>query len=335
VKKVFKAMLLICTVLVVTAVYFLYPPTAKPIQWPAGKKFAFTIVDDTDASSLDRLKPLYEVLDQNGLRTTKTIWVLEGSEQSHFANTGVTLRDPAYREFLHDIQRNGFEIALHGVRGGSSKRDDIFRGLDIFKKEFGEYPGVHINHSLNKDNLYWGGQRYTLTPLQWIYSHLKSVKFYGDNSESEYFWGDIARQRIKYVRRFTFREINLLKINPSFPYRLENKPYVNLWFPGSDGGNIKQFNELLKKENLDRLEREGGATIVYAHLGAGSFNEKDNSPDPRFIARIKDLSSRNGWFAPANEILDHLRQQPGWNAKLSFREKIRLDLLFVSRRIFL
>ena len=80
--------------------------------------------------------------------------------------------------------------------------------------------------------------------------------------------------------------------------------------------------------NLDRLEREGGVCLVYSHMGAGSFN-RDGGPDPRFESRLKDLASRNGWFAPASEILDYLRAQPGWRADLSFRETVRLEILFL------
>ena len=55
--------------------------------------------------------------------------------------------------------------------------------------------------------------------------------------------------------------------------------------------------------------------------------------DPRFESRLKDLSLRNGWFAPASEILDYLREQPGWNSDLSFREEVRLEILFLWNAI--
>ena len=69
----------------------------------------------------------------------------------------------------------------------------------------------------------------------------------------------------------------------------------------------------------------------YSHLGAGSFN-KDGKADPRFVARVRDVAVRNGWFAPASEILDYLASQPGWRPTLSFRERIRLELLYLLHR---
>ena len=45
------------------------------IKFPNGKKFIFTIVDDTDDAFCDKIKPVYDILYKNGLRTTKTVWV--------------------------------------------------------------------------------------------------------------------------------------------------------------------------------------------------------------------------------------------------------------------
>ena len=95
-------------------VYFLYPPGQRVIRFPDGKKFAFTIVDDTDLATLERIKPLYDVMYAAGLRTTKTVWVVEHSDDPEYTDKGATLRDPVYRAFILDLKSKGFEIALHG-----------------------------------------------------------------------------------------------------------------------------------------------------------------------------------------------------------------------------
>ena len=322
-----KAIVLIVALLVVTASYFLYPPEPRTVSFPGGKQFAFSIVDDTDMATLERVKPLYDLLHQYGFRTTKTVWVFESNELSHPPNQGDTLDDPAYRAYIKELKDWGFEIALHGVRGGSSDRQDIIDGLEEFRGVLGEYPGIHVNHSLNRDNVYWGGYRWSFAPFQWGYGLGGKNKFLGHDSTSAYFWGDLVKKHIRYVNQFTYSDINLLAVNPSMPYRLEDKPYVNYWFPTADGDNLDRFEDLLRTENLDRLEREGGICLVYTHMAAGSFN-KNSGANPRFEARLKDLASRNGWFAPASEILDYLRAQPGWKPDLSFREVVRLEIIF-------
>ena len=317
---------------VALAVWIAVPPAVPAVSFPGGKTFAFSIVDDTDMATLERLRPLYQVLERYGLRTTKTVWVLPARSFEHDPDRGDSLSEPAYRDFIVDLQRKGFEIALHGVRGGSSLRADTLAGLEDYRTMLGHYPRMQVNHSLNQENLYWGRHLYAVAPLRWAASLAIAQDFSGHDPESPYFWGDFARNHIQYVRRFTYQDINLLTSNPSMPYRLDDKPYVNYWFPTANGDRVINFIELLKDENLDRLERERGVTLVYAHLGAGSFN-KNGGADPRFEERIKAVAARNGWFAPASEILDHLRAQPTWTGDLSLRNRIRQDVKFVMQRV--
>lgn len=322
--------LIVLTVVVVAgaAAYFLYPPEPRIITFPEGKRFAFSIVDDTDMATLERVKPLYELLARYGMRTTKTVWVMETNEPTHQPNQGDTLHNPAYLAFILDLKAKGFEIALHGVRGGSSVRQEIVSGLEEFRDAIGQYPSIHVNHSLNRDNIYWGEHRWSFALFRWLYASVEKHEFFGQDSASAHFWGDLVQQHVRYVNQFTYGDINLLALNPSMPYRLTDKPYVNYWFPTADGDNLDRFEYLLRKENLDRLEREGGVCLLYTHMGAGSFNEGD-AANPRFESRLKDLTSRNGWFAPASEILKYLSEQPGWRADLTFREKVRLEVLFL------
>jgi hypothetical protein len=308
--------------------FVLYDPPPRAVVFPDGKRFAFSIVDDTDMATVARDRPLYDLLHKYGMRTTKTIWVFNALSDAHPPDQGETLRDPAYREFIAELRGKGFEIALHGVRGGSSERADIIAGLEQFHDEIGQYPTMHVNHSHNADNVYWGERRWSFGPYRWAYSLVGRHEFSGDDPQSAHFWGDLVQQRVRYVNHFTFGDINLLNVTPSMPYHLSDKPYVNLWFLTSDGGDLKAFETLLSPENIDRLEREGGVCLVYAHLGAGSFTQ-DARAVARFEARIKDLAARNGWFAPASEILDHLAKQPGWTAEPSLREKVRLETLFL------
>jgi hypothetical protein len=308
------------------------PPPMPSITFPDGRKFAFSIVDDTDLATLERLRPVYAVLDRHGLRTTKTIWVFPTKESPHAPDRGDDLSDPAYREFILNLQRKGFEIALHGVRGGSSNRDQTLAGLEAFRSALGHYPRMHINHSLNQENLYWGHHRYAFAPLRWAAGLVRRSDFSGHDPLSEYFWGDTARQHVQYVRGFTYSEINVLSVNAEMPYQLKDKPYVNHWFSTANGDRVVDFIELLKDENLDRLEREGGVCLVYAHLGAGSFNQ-NGAADPRFEERIRAIAARNGWFVPASQILDHLRHQPSWTGQLSLRNRIRLDMKYVIQRV--
>ncbi len=311
----------------------LYPGTPRQITFPDGKRFAFTIVDDTDQATLARMQPIYDVLYRAGLRTTKTVWALQTGPEAVPTDQGESLQDAGYRDWVVDLQRKGFEIGLHGVRGGSSDRATIQAGLDLFQRTLGASPRLHVNHALNRENLYWGEARWWFPPFRWAFAAGRQHRFEGEVPGTPYFWGDLARERLRYVRRFTYKNINLMRVNPWMPYRVPGMNYVPYWFEGSDGGSIDQFEQLLSNENLDRLEDEGGVTLVYAHLGAGSFNTGDQA-NPRFVARIEAVAKRRGWFVPASTLLDYLAAQPGWTPEPTARQQLHLEARFILDRLF-
>ena len=160
---------LVLVVLIVASAYFLADDsTPRPIRFPDGKRFAFSIIDDTDMTTLERVKPVYDVLQKSRVRGTKTVWVRESNDEAHSTNKGDSLRNPSYRQFVLDLQSKGFEIALHGIRGGSSRRGEISEGLEESRQVVGRYPRMHINHSQNRDNIYWGKHVLSVTPYRWV-----------------------------------------------------------------------------------------------------------------------------------------------------------------------
>jgi hypothetical protein len=77
----------------------------------------------------------------------------------------------------------------------------------------------------------------------------------------------------------------------------------------------------LSEANIDRLEANGGACIVYTHFASG-FVDADGLVDPRFEQRIAYLASKRGWFVPVSSLLDHLSTQsstddPGYRYRVS------------------
>lgn len=331
-RRTFAALLGVGVASGISLAWVLWPPAYPQIVYPDGKAFAFSIVDDADAGTLENVRPVYTLLEQSGLRTTKTVWVLPSNAEAEWANRGDTLAREEYRNFILELQERGFEIALHGVRGGNSERAEIASGLDLLSRLLGAGPTMHINHYQNSDNLYWGPDRLNLPPLRWLYRLASGPgNSRGHLPGSAEFWGDLARERIRYVVDFSFREINLLKVNPSLPFHDPLKPYVQYWFETSDGAERNAFVTLLGRENLDRLERERGVSIVYTHFGKGFV--RDGVVDPEVRDRIADLARRNGWFAPASAILDFLRESRGGDLRLSWRERARLELLWTFEKL--
>ena len=167
---------------------------------------------------------------------------------------------------------------------------------------------MQINHASNPDNIYWGLKDTVLIkkPFQGITKIKENTMVLILNPAT---FGDICKEKIKYIRNHTFNDINTLKIDPLMPYIDKSKQkYSNYWFSSSDGHTAEEFNFLLKKENIDKLETEGGACIVYTYF-ASNFVDDAGRLNKEFVKNMEYLSTKDGWFVPASIMLDYLASQ--------------------------
>lgn len=279
--------------------------------FPNNKKFAFTVFDDTDDSTIENVGPVYRFLHEIGVHTTKSVWSLPNVAGARFG--GSTLHDRDYLQFVLGLKQQGFEIAIHNVRNFDSPRGLIERGLEDFRKRVGDYPRVQANHHENRDNLYWGPARLSSSASRACYkiaTRFKNSESNGHKRDSQFFWGDICRERITYVRNFVFDDVNLDGVNPTMPYHDPGRPFVNYWFSSSEGSNVGSFCRTISEANQDRLEAEGGVCIMYTHFASGFAN---GTLHPRFESLMRRLAAKDGWFVPVSTLLDHLRNQRGDN----------------------
>jgi len=305
----------------------------KKILWPNNKSFAFTIFDDTDRANLKDNKLVYQFLDDLNFKTTKSVWVKNGVNLDNDA--GITCDNQEYLNWLLALKEKGFEIGYHNVTCHSSRRDEIELGLKKFINLFEQNPNVMANHSSNKENIYWGPNRLTgfRKSIYNILTRFKKNEFYkGEDKSSPYFWGDLCKKHVKYVRNFVFSEINTLKICPNMPYEDPLKPYVNYWFAASEGNNVKAFNQCISDKNQDRLEQEGGACIMYTHFADGFC--KNNNLSDEFKIQMERLSKKNGWFVPVFNLLEFLREK-NKTSVISNQQRRELELKWLFNKITL
>src|ERR1039458_6768880 len=98
----------------------LRPQGSHRALWPDGKSFAFTVFDDPDSQTLEAGREVYAFLASLGFRTTKGVWPIRGSGTP--SDHGGTCAEPAYRAWVQDLQRKGFEIGLHNATLHTSDR---------------------------------------------------------------------------------------------------------------------------------------------------------------------------------------------------------------------
>ncbi|MEE9602439.1 MAG: hypothetical protein V3V75_03975 [Thermoguttaceae bacterium] len=302
------------------------------IEWPDGKAFAFTIFDDTDLATLGNVSPVYDVLADLGFRTTKSVWPLSGDLKKAFC-PGETCEDPDYRAWLLRLQEQGFEIALHDATYHTSNREETIRGLDEYKKIFGRDPVAYVQHGDNAQAMYWGRLRLTgVNAIAYtLLTRFKRWNYWRGHIEGDpLFWGDVCKDRVKYVRNFVFPEINTLRACPFMPYHDTARPYVNYWFASTEGARLDAFNRVLCPENQDVLEAEGGACIVYTHLASGFAD--GGKVDDLWRRQMERLAKKNGWFVSVATLLDYIQQHRGRH-EITRAERARLERKWLWHKI--
>lgn len=282
--------------------------TPRSFIFPDGKRFAFTVLDDTDVATVQNVAPVYALLERLGMRATKTVWPMGCPEGSRNFSSSQTLENPDYRDFVVGLQQRGFEIASHGATMESSRRERTAAGLECLRTVFGAYPRVHANHALNRENPYWGAARIDDPALKRLIERLPDMApgyYQGHVEDSPYWWGDLCARHIQYVRNLTFTDVNLLRVNPSMPYRDPSRPLVPWWFSASDAEDADAFYRLISPVHQERLEREGGVCIVATHFAKGFVNHGGVVDAIR--DRLELLACRPGWFPTVGELLDWMR----------------------------
>ncbi len=284
---------------------------AAPITYPGGKRFAFTICDDTDMSRVETVAPVYRFLEELGLKSAKSVWPLPNRGPKTIYDVSHTLADPDYCAFIVDLKRRGFEITFHGAGMGSSSREEVIAALHRYEAVVGELPRVHTNHAQNRDNLYWGGGRVDNPVVRWALRRdgLPADHYQGHVAGSPYYWGDLCAEHVTYVRNLTFDRPNLSSVNPSMPYHDPARPQVRYWFSAAEADDVWEFNQLLSPERQEALEREGGVCIVATHLGKKFAVDGRMNPETETL--LQRLAGRPGWFPNLSELLDFLRQERG------------------------
>lgn len=304
---------------------------AGRIEWPDGKRFAFSVFDDADYDQLDNTRPVYDFLASLGILTTKSVWTLAAQRDAPLA--GRSTDEPAYLDWARSLQRAGFEIGFHGARCHSSLREETRLGLDRFREQFGGDPRSMSNHFQNADAIYWGSERLT-GAARMIYraANFRSrLRCEGHVEGSPYFWGDLCRERIRYVRNFVFREINTLRACPWMPYRDAAFPFVNAWFASAEGGDVDSFIAMLSEANQDRLAAEGGACIMYTHFAKGFF--AGGQLHPRFVELMERLAKLGGWCVPVSTLLDFLAEKNGGLHDLAPAERNNLQWRWLASKL--
>jgi len=276
------------------------------LQIPDGKSFIFSVFDDTDVSTLDNIRPVYDYLTELGLFTTKSVWPMDSQQQASNYKGSHSLQNPEYAAYVKELANRGFEIAYHGASMESSNRDVTIESLRQFHDILEFSPRTYASHAGNRENIFWGEHRFSFTLFKRLYRLLNSanVNYYsGHNPQSKYYWADICRDSFDYVRTFTFNDINLLNVG-KFPYGVKDRICFKNCFYTSFADHVEEFNRLLSIENQKRLVQERGVCIITTHFGKGFVKDGNLNGQTKYL--LKHLAENDGYFVPVCTVLDYL-----------------------------
>jgi hypothetical protein len=127
-------------------------------------------------------------------------------------------------------------------------------------------------------------------------------EYSGADPTSPYYWSDICRKVISYVRLYRTRHFNVLRSNPSMPYHLPGKPDVRLWFSAS--GSRSRLHGLDGRD-LDELADEDGAFLLYGY-SSNLVQEPDrNALHQEVASALASIGAREDcWRTTVSSLLD-------------------------------
>ena len=301
--------------------------------FPPGYKFAFSIFDDTDRTTLQNGPLVYNLLNELGFVITKSVWVDDPGPKC--TTGGSTCADPAYLDWVLELQTQGHEIGYHNATDHSSTREQTLAALDKFEQLFGHPPRCGADHAANAEALYAGAARVSGVSSA-AYRLAQRVLqpdrplFSGEDPSSPYFWGDLCAERIDYWRGFSFAQTDLRAVGPILHHD-PSRAYVNAWFTSSHAPRLAQFLQRIHPDRLDRLEQSGGVCILYTHFGV-DFVDGQGRLDAEFVKAMTDLANRGGWYVPVSTLLDALRNSEGCPS-LSVRNRGKLERRWMLDRV--
>lgn len=279
----------------------------KVIWLPLSYRAGIAIADDPDNGTFKAFRKVYDFLLDLRFPTTRAMWVYPNEQKTGIPNLDARFYAPLLTEkkcldYCRKLHEHGFEICLHGASSGNNPREKTIEALHYLENNISGCTS-YICHSKNAENLYWDTKVAHLKILQYLLGLYTSNHCFGEISCSPYFWGDVCREKIKYIRLFRTRSLNTLAFNPSMPYHIFDKPYVNFWYSATKG----YIPNLFKPENLEKLCEENGLGILYQYLH--KYVDSSNEINPAVkegLIRVAEHSKII--IKPVSWMLDRLKQ---------------------------
>jgi len=217
----------------------------------------FCLTNDPDHGLYKDYKIIFKELTRNEIFTTSAVFCTlkdDGSFLSNHCNKNDTdtLQNEKYRDLMLWARDNGHEIAYHGYSQVSDTREEFQKGLDLYKKWFGDYPSTFIEH----------GSHPKIHPIERCKKD--NLAYLGSSLESPYYVRDIVSKVFKCTWSHEF-----LLDNISTPLNQRDI------FQFVDGiVYFKRWRNRYIIPLFSRLTPENNTLIGYTHFGYRGYKSK-------------------------------------------------------------
>ena len=237
----------------------------------------FVLTNDPDHGLLDCYRGVFGELARRGIVVTTAVFCVlkdDGSALSRHCRENEThcLADGEYRDLMLELRDQGHEIAFHGYSQVSDTRDEFQRGIEIFRRDFGEYPKIYIEH---------GGHPKSHPPGM---CKRENLKVEGGDPDSRYYVKDLVRDAFDAVWTHDYLLDGVHEpLHTTDVFHLEDGiRYFKRW----------RMNHV---ETLtSNLTGERNTIVGYTHFGYRGYEKRN------FLRNLFNGKSRLEWWSEKN-----------------------------------
>ena len=260
------------------------------------------------------------------------------SDRLFYEARAVPLEEKSEQDFYKKLASKGHEIGLHSASNLTDTREDTQRAFEYFRDVFGYYPKIYIEHrdadnkecvqnkgSHPESNYYIVDILNRYGPWVWIISpsalpYEGRGNYFNILDSSSLIFSDTALQYWGVLREFLKTgnfdlyngELYLTMIKGGTPfdtYALKKYGIIKAFrrTGRAEQANGEGFLKWYSKDNIDKLEKEGGIALVYTHMNSKWLDMKAREMRVEIKERLKYIASKDVWLASAGEILQRFK----------------------------
>lgn len=217
----------------------------------------FCLTNDPDHGLYKDYNAIFKQLTKQGIFTTTAVFCTLKDDGSYLSKhcskkDTSTIENKDYQKLMLWARDMGHEIAYHGYSQVSDTRDEFQKGIDIFKRVFGDYPTTFIEHGSH--------------PLKHPIERCKrdNLAYQGSLEGTDFYIKDIVRSAFKCTWTHDFLLDNIFD-----PMNLKD-----LFLRKDDIVYFKRWRNRDIEPLFSKMDQVNNTIIGYTHFGYKGYKSR-------------------------------------------------------------